>query len=144
MSYLPEWVRLVREPGAPALGAPVRQPREVAERLYPLAAREEQEVFWVLCLDVQHCVRTMTEITRGTLTSSLVHPREVFRIAIGTGAAGIILAHNHPSGDPAPSAEDRVVTRQLVEAGRLLDMPVLDHLVVGDDRYFSFAEAGLL
>src|SRR6059036_3225856 len=80
----------------------------------------------------------------GILNSSLVHPREVFRAAIAEAAAGIIVVHNHPSGDPTPSADDRAVTRQLVDAGRLLDLPVYGHVIVGGDRYVSFAEAGLL
>jgi len=84
-------------------------------------------------------------ITRGILNSSLVHPREVFRAAIAEAAAGIIVVHNHPSGDPTPSADDRAVTRQLVDAGRVLDVPVYDHVVIGGgERYVSFAEAGLL
>src|SRR3989449_10547191 len=83
-------------------------------------------------------------ITRGILNSSLVHPREVFRGAIAEAAAGIIVVHNHPSGDPTPSADDRAVTRQLVDAGRLLDVPVYDHVIVGGAHYVSFAEAGLL
>ncbi len=84
-------------------------------------------------------------MTRGILNSSLVHPREVFRLAIIHGAAGLIVAHNHPSGDPAPSADDKAVTAQLVEAGRLLDIPIYDHVIIGDDgRFFSFAEAGLI
>jgi DNA repair protein RadC len=83
-------------------------------------------------------------VTRGLLDSSLVHPREVFRAAISEAAAGIILVHNHPSGDPTPSAEDRAVTRQLVAAGQLLDLPVHDHVIVAGDRYLSFATAGLL
>jgi hypothetical protein len=73
-----------------------------------------------------------------------VHPREVFRAAIAEAAAGIIVVHNHPSGDPTPSQEDRAVTRQLVEAGRLLDLPVYDHLILAGDRFVSFATAGLL
>jgi DNA repair protein RadC len=68
----------------------------------------------------------------------------VFRLAIAEGAAGIIVAHNHPSGDPTPSADDRAVTRQLVDAGRLLDIPVYDHVIVTDGRYVSFVESGLL
>jgi DNA repair protein RadC len=74
----------------------------------------------------------------------LVHPREVFRIAIALGAAAIVVAHNHPSGDASPSAEDHAVTRQLVAAGRILDLPVHDHIIVGAGCYTSFAEAGLL
>jgi DNA repair protein RadC len=83
-------------------------------------------------------------ITRGILNSSLVHPREVFRPAIAEAAAGIIVVHNHPSGDPTPSPQDREVTRQLVSAGQLLDLPVYDHIIVAGDRWVSFAQAGLL
>jgi len=102
------------------------------------------EEFHLLTLDAQNRVTRQTLITRGILNSSLVHPREVFRAAIAEAAAGIIVVHNHPSGSPSPSADDRAVTVQLVEAGKLLDMPVYDHVIVGGDRYFSFAEAGLL
>jgi DNA repair protein RadC len=78
------------------------------------------------------------------LNSSLVHPREVFRAAIAEAAAGIIVVHNHPSGDPTPSAEDRSVTRQLVSAGQLLDVPLYDHVIIGGDRFVSFAATGIL
>jgi DNA repair protein RadC len=108
------------------------------------AAREFAEVFWILALDAQHRIilSAPIAITRGTLTSSLVHPREVFRAAIVAGAAAVILCHNHPSGDTTPSADDRLVTQQLVEAGKLLDIPVHDHIIVSDGpRYTSFAEA---
>ena len=98
----------------------------------------------VVSLGSQSQVRAIEELTRGILNSSLIHPREVFRSAILAGAAGIIVAHNHPSGDPTPSADDRSVTRQMVDAGRLLDLPVYDHVILGGDRYMSFAEAGLL
>jgi len=83
-------------------------------------------------------------ITRGILNSSLVHPREVFRAAIAEAAVGIIVVHNHPNGNQALSAAAKSVTTQLVEAGKLLDIPMYDHVIVGGDRYFSFAEAGLL
>ncbi|MDH5316239.1 MAG: JAB domain-containing protein, partial [Gemmatimonadota bacterium] len=83
-------------------------------------------------------------VTRGLLDSSLVHPREVFRPVIAEAAAGVILVHNHPSGDPTPSPEDRAVTRQLVAAGQLLDLPVYDHVIVAGDRHISFATVGLL
>jgi len=101
-------------------------------------------VFYVLTLNTQLRVVSCQEVTRGILNSSLVHPREVFRLAIAEGAAGIVVVHNHPSGDPTPSADDKAVTRQLVEAGKVLDIPVYDHVVIGDGRYVSFAEAGLL
>jgi len=102
------------------------------------------EEFHVLTLDAQHRVTRDLLITRGILNGSLVHPREVFRAAIAEAAAAIILVHNHPSGHPAPSADDRAITSQLVEAGRIVDLPVCDHVIIGGDGYFSFAEAGLL
>lgn len=126
------------------VGLPLTSPADVYARCAPALRDLVVEEFHLLTLDVQHRVTRDLLITRGTLTSSLVHPREVFRAAIAEAAAGVVVVHNHPSGDPTPSVDDRVVTRQLVEAGRLLDLPVYDHVVVGGDRYFSFAEAGLL
>ena len=86
----------------------------------------------------------IADVSTGTLTNTLVHPREVFEPAIRCSAAHIIIAHNHPSGDPAPSAEDHRLTRSLHEAGALLGIPVADHVIVARDGFFSFAEAGLL
>ena len=125
-------------------GAPVRSPRDVFDLF---AARLEDlpvEEFHVAVLDSQHRLERDITVTRGILNSSLVHPREVFREAIAERAAAIILVHNHPRGDPTPSADDRLVTEQLVAAGKLLDIPVHDHVIVGRGRYTSFAEAGLL
>jgi len=102
------------------------------------------EEFHVAVLDAQHRLERDILVTRGILNSSLVHPREVFREAIAERAAAIVLVHNHPSGDPTPSPDDRAVTEQLVAAGRLLDIPVHDHVIVGRGRFVSFAEAGLL
>jgi DNA repair protein RadC len=125
-------------------GIPVRGPRDVHEifgqRLQDLPVEE----FHVAILDSQHRLERDVTVTRGLLNSSLVHPREVFREAISENAAAIILVHNHPSGDPTPSPDDRVTTEQLVTAGRLLDIPVQDHIIIGRGRYLSFAEAGLL
>jgi DNA repair protein RadC len=133
--------RLARE--GPLERARVRGPRDIYERCAPGMRDLAQEEFRVLLLNTQHAVAREIVVTRGTLDASIVHPREVFRAAIAESAAAMILVHNHPSGDPAPSAEDREVTRQLAEAGRLLGIPVLDHVVVGDGRYVSFVEAGL-
>ena len=102
-----------------------------------------QEEFRILLLNTQHAVIRELVITRGTLDTSVVHPREVFRAAIVENAAAVVLVHNHPSGDPSPSPDDREVTRQLAEAGRLIGIPVVDHIVIGDGRYVSFVEAGL-
>src|SRR5438132_210821 len=128
------------EPPPERIRGPADVQRFYASRLRDLAVEE----FHVLALGSQSQVLGDLLITRGILNSSLVHPREVFRAAIAEAAAGIIVVHNHPSGDPTPSADDRMVTRQLVDAGRLLDLPVYDHVIVGGDRYVSFAEAGLL
>ncbi|MEP6621954.1 MAG: DNA repair protein RadC [bacterium] len=125
-------------------GAPVRSPRDVARLFAPRLEDLPVEEFHVAVLDAQHRLERDVLVTRGILTSSLVHPREVFREAIAERAAAVILVHNHPSGDPTPSADDRLVTEQLVAAGRLLDIPVHDHIIIGRGRYTSFAEAGLL
>lgn len=143
---LPPFCRIVREPwpaASPTLGR-IREPEDGVRIIRPLADREEVEVFWVLHLDSQSQCRGIEAVTRGLLNSSLVHPREVYRMAVAWGDAGIIVAHNHPSGDPTPSAEDRAATRQLVSAGQLLDIPLYDHLIVAGDRFVSFASAGLL
>jgi len=122
----------------------VRGPADV-HRFYAARLRDlPVEEFHVLALGSQSQILGDVLVTRGILNSSLVHPREVFRAAIAEAAAGIIVVHNHPSGDPTPSADDRAVTRQLVDAGRLLDVPVYDHVVIGGGRFVSFAEAGLL
>jgi DNA repair protein RadC len=141
-------VRLVKEPLADATKAlakvPICGPQDVFEFMRPFAEQETSESFWALPLDTQHQCRAPHTITRGILNASLVHPREVFRAMIMANAASVILCHNHPSGDPTPSADDRRVTSQLVAAGRLLDIPVHDHVILGEGRYVSFAEAGLL
>lgn len=122
----------------------IREPDDVA-RLFRNRLRDLQvEEFHLLALDSQSQVLREVLVTRGLLNSSLVHPREVFRAAIAEAAAGIIVVHNHPSGDPTPSAEDKAVTNQLVAAGRLLDLPVYDHVIIAGDRFVSFASTGLL
>ncbi|HEX3232553.1 MAG TPA: DNA repair protein RadC [Gemmatimonadales bacterium] len=134
--------RIAREERPPL--ARIREPDDVA-RLFHNRLRDLQvEEFHLLALDSQSQVLREVLVTRGLLNSSLVHPREVFRAAIAEAAAGIIVVHNHPSGDPTPSAEDRAVTQQLVAAGRLLDLPLYDHVIIGGDRFVSFATAGLL
>lgn len=124
-------------------GEPViRGPADVHRRVGPRLRDLRQEEFHVLLLDTRHRVRREVLVTRGTLDCSLIHPREVFRLAVLEGAAGVILVHNHPSGDPTPSPEDRAVTRQLADAGRAVGIPVLDHVVIGDGRWASLAEEG--
>lgn len=134
--------RLARE--ARPLPTRIREPEDVV-RLFEGKLRDlPVEEFHLLALDSQSQVLREVLVTRGLLDSSLVHPREVFRPAIAEAAAGVIVVHNHPSGDPTPSAEDRAVTRQLVAAGQLLDLPLYDHVIIAGDRFVSFATAGLL
>ena len=135
-------MRAAREERPPVVR--IREPEDVL-RLFGSRLRDLQvEEFHLLALDSQSQVLREVLITRGLLNSSLVHPREVFRAAIAEAAAGIIVVHNHPSGDPTPSAEDRAATKQLVTAGRLLDVPLYDHVIIAGDRFVSFATAGLL
>jgi DNA repair protein RadC len=125
---------------------PIRFPQDVFTVMQPYAQREICESFWILPLDSQHCLSGGAPIvvTRGILNSSVIHPREVFASAIMASAAAVILCHNHPSGDPTPSVDDRIVTEQLVASGKLLDIPVHDHVIIGRGRYISFAEQGFL
>jgi DNA repair protein RadC len=102
------------------------------------------EIFAAVLLDAKHSVIREVTVSEGSLTLSIVHPREVFLPAVRASAAAVIFLHNHPSGDPTPSTEDRVLTSRLVSAGQLLGIPVLDHLIVGDGRYVSFADQGWL
>lgn len=144
-SLLETWtVKLVRERHADGIEAPkVRGPEDAARLLWSMFEDADREMFVALYLDSQHVVRGVHVVSVGTLDASVVHPREVFKPAILANAAAVIVAHNHPSGDPTPSAEDRAVTKQLVEAGRILGIPVLDHLVVGaKPRFRSLVEQG--
>lgn len=134
--------RLAAEPSS--RGDRIRGPGDVFRRLGPVLRDRKQEEFWVLYLDSQNRVLSERRITVGLLNSSLVHPREVFAPAISRAAASLILAHNHPSGDPDPSPEDLDVTVQMVESGRLLGIPVRDHIVLGDTTFVSLLERGLM
>ena len=120
---------------------------EAADVMTLLSARchaERREHFFVLPLSAKNELLMLADVSTGTLTNALVHPREVFEPAIRCGAAHVIVAHNHPSGDPTPSAEDHRLTRSLYEAGKLLGIPVTDHVVVARNGFFSFAEEGLM
>ncbi|HLV02724.1 MAG TPA: DNA repair protein RadC [Acidobacteriota bacterium] len=103
-----------------------------------------KECFWNVLLDGKNRIIRIVKVSEGSLTSSLVHPREVFRPAIEEAAAAVLFVHNHPSGDPTPSREDQRITSRLVETGRVIGIRVLDHVVIGHDRYFSFADQGLI
>lgn len=123
-------------------GARIRSPEDVHRHFYTRLRDRSVECFLALLLDGRHRVIAEAVISQGTLTASLVHPREVFRPALRESAAAMVLVHNHPSGDPSPSPEDREVTRRLSEAGELLGVRVVDHVVVAERGYHSFRDAG--
>ena len=125
-------------------GAALLGPEDVFRRFEARLRRLDHERFTVLLLDGRHRVLGEELVSRGTLTASLVHPREVFRPALRASAAALILVHNHPSGDPTPSAEDRRVTARLAEAGELLGIRVLDHVVVAERGFASLRDEGVL
>jgi DNA repair protein RadC len=121
-----------------------RRSSDVAGHYLPLMRDLRKEVFKVLLLNRANRFVKEVFISEGTLDASIVHPREVFREALLEPAAGIILIHNHPSGNPSPSDEDLRITKQLVEAGRLLGIKVYDHIILAGDSYRSLADEGLL
>ena len=127
----------------PEVRPQVRSPSDLANLLMPDMAYLEQEHLRVVLLNTKNQVLAVPEVYVGSLNTSVVRVAELFREAIRQNAAAVIVAHNHPSGDPTPSNEDVAVTRQLVEAGSLLDIEVLDHLVIGQQRFVSLKERGL-
>lgn len=108
----------------------------------PLLVDEKRESFYTVLLDGKNRVMAKVRVSQGSLAASIVHPREAFRSAVREAAAAVIFVHNHPSGDPTPSAEDRRITERLRRAGELMGIPVLDHVVVGRGKYWSFADNG--
>lgn len=129
---------------APATRVVLSGPAEVYAAFGPLMEDLPREVFRIALLDAQNGLLRDRVISEGTLSASLVHPREVFKPAILESAASVILLHNHPSGDPTPSREDIRLTRQLVECARLLDLRIHDHVIVGRGRYVSLVEQGII
>jgi DNA repair protein RadC len=123
-------------------GDPIRSPADVHRHFHPLLRDAPHERFLVVLLDGRHRVIRPVLTSQGTLTASLVHPREVFAPALREPAAAIVLVHNHPSGDPTPSREDHEVTVRLAAAGELLGIPVLDHVVVAEQGYVSLRDSG--
>ena len=126
-------------------------PQKVWEYLYPEVRSDNVEKVWVLCLDRKNKLIRAEPVTSGTATGSLVHPREVFRPAIRCGATAIILAHNHPSGDPTPSSADLQVTQKILDASKSVELEMHDHVILGEpencptgEGYFSFSDAGLI
>ena len=122
----------------------IRQPEDAANWYLHRLRYVQQEEFHVLLLSTKHQVLASCCVAVGTMDAALVDPRRVFQEALRHQAAALILAHNHPSGDPSPSKEDIALTLRLAEAGKLLELPVLDHIIIGDGRFVSLKEKGLL
>lgn len=137
---------LARRLGGASLrrGDPIRCAEDAYLRVRPHLALLKQEVFVALAMDARHRVLNLRRVAQGSATSVEAHPREVFGPAVREGGTALIVAHNHPSGDPEPSEEDRQLTERLQRAGDLLGIPLLDHLVVGEGAYVSMAERGLV
>jgi DNA repair protein RadC len=132
---------LVREAAErPRLGTP----RQIAALLLPQYGARPVEQFGIVMLDTKHRMLRVRVISVGCLDSTVVHPREVFREAAAAAAAAIVLFHNHPSGDPSPSADDLALTARMVHAGTIMGIEVLDHVILADQRYYSLAESGQL
>lgn len=128
-------IRLV--PDDPGITRPtIQDPASAAEYIFPRLIWEPSEAIWVLCLNTRNVMVAAVEVVRGSINSAPVAINEIFRSAILANSPAIILVHNHPSGDPTPSPEDIAVTRTLVEAGRLLSIDVLDHIIIGRDEHF--------
>ena len=146
MKFIPRFdVRLIRD-GRVATLEPtiIRSPEDTLPVLQAELSELGYEKFIALALNTENHVTAVLPVSSGSLNASIVHPRELFQRAILANCASLILAHNHPSGDPTPSPEDLALTRKLIDAGLLLDIPVLDHIVLGYGRYVSFKERGLL
>src|SRR5215831_14195135 len=138
-------VSLVREGKLPCHEERIRSSAIASTILRTYLADVDREHFVVILLDQKNQVIGINTVSIGSLTASVVHPRECFKPAILANAATIICGHNHLSGDPQPSREDRALTQRLVEAGKLLGINVIDHIIIGDEgRYFSFGDEGLL
>ncbi len=133
-------LKVVREPTGYRVSVHLQSAEDVFRLLAERFKRLDREEFIVILSDNKNKMLEFNVVSTGSLTASIVHPREVFKPAILTSAAGIILTHNHPSGDPAPSPEDVEITKRLKEVGDMMGIRVLDHVIVGDNRYFSFSD----
>ena len=139
-------IRMVRDGRVPIMEAPViiRTPADTLPVLEAELGSKSAEVFLALAMNTKNHVIAILPVSQGSLNASIVHPRELFQRAILSTGASLILAHNHPSGDASPSPEDIALTRRLVEAGQLLDIPILDHIILGYGNFYSFKEQGLI
>ena len=132
------------EDGAALRGRQVCSSQDAYHLLRPRLSLRDHEAFFALALDAKHRALSVHQVAQGSATSVEVHPREVYAVAVREAGAALIVAHNHPSGDPEPSPQDCSLTNRLVEAGEILGIPLLDHLVVGAGRFVSLADRGFI
>lgn len=146
MSYrLPRYrVTLVREGSSSNINNHIRTPEDVMDILSAEYETAVVETAQMLALDTKNKIIGVFTISTGSLNASIIHPRDIFQRAILSNAASVILAHNHPSGDPTPSPEDIELTGKLVEAGKVMDIAILDHVIIGDGRFVSLKERGVM
>ncbi|MEO0081473.1 MAG: DNA repair protein RadC [candidate division WOR-3 bacterium] len=139
-----ELARRIDEPPDDDSGAELDSPEAVVRLMAPKLRGEKKECFHSLVADSRRRLVTRELVSLGSLDTTLAHPREVFQEAIRAKASGIVVVHNHPSGDPTPSEDDVRLTRRLVEAGRIIGIPLLDHIIIAGDKHYSFRSRGLL
>lgn len=122
----------------------IKSPKDVVSYVMPLLRYEPIEHFAILLLDTKNQIIAFPNISTGSLNASIVHPREVFRCAINYATSSMVLVHNHPSGDPTPSIEDIKVTKKLVEGSKIMDIEILDHIIIGDNKFTSLKQQGVI
>lgn len=132
-------LQLVREGSFPYADNIIREPEDAAKIMQQHYDGSDREIFSFIALNIKHKVIGIHDVSVGSLTASVVHPREVFKAALLMNSAALIISHCHPSGDTTPSREDLNITRQLMEIGKLLDIPILDHIITGTDKEYHRA-----
>ena len=137
-------LRLVRERSLPYKPRSLTNSTVVYDLFRELVEDLDREMTCLVCLDTKNKLTCLSVVSVGTVDSASVHPREVFKVALLSNASGIIFVHNHPSGDPEPSDNDRAITRKLQEAGQIMGIKVLDHIIIGNGCFYSFADSGIL
>lgn len=141
---LAELVKRIKTLKTKELNPRIRSPKELAKLLYPEMSCLNQEVLKLIVLNTKNEIVKTKDVFKGGLNSSLVHPREIFNEAIKSSAASIIISHNHPSGDPTPSKEDVAITKRLSDCGKLLGINLTDHIIIGNNKYVSLREKGII
>lgn len=137
-------IKMIKESSFLYQNRRISSPKDVVELLREFLEGDDREQFITCCMDTKNQPTSINVVSLGTINSSLVHPREVFKTAILGNSSSIIVVHNHPSGDPSPLKEDIDITQRLKEAGKIIGIDVIDHVIIGEDRYVSLKEKGVI